>query len=146
MNRMIFANLVHRPFRTMISVVAVAVEVTLILLIVGLSLGMLSDSRDRQAGIGADIMVQPPGSSLLMGVSGAPVSVKVADKLPKLPHVVAVAPVATQLTTSGNVEVLDGIGLPSFDAVSGGFHYFAGGPFQGPYDMIIDDLEAGSAP
>ena len=60
MNRMILANLVHRPFRTMISVVAVAVEVTLILLIVGLSVGMLDDSRNRQAGIGADIMVQPP--------------------------------------------------------------------------------------
>ena len=81
MNRMILANLVHRPFRTIISVVAVAVEVTLILLIVGIMLGMLNDSKNRQAGIGADIMVQPPGSSLLMGVSGAPVSVKVADKL-----------------------------------------------------------------
>src|ERR1019366_1962158 len=78
MNRMILANLVHRPFRTIISVVAVAVEVTLILLIVGIMLGMLNDSKTRQAGIGADIMVQPPGSSLLMGVSGAPVSVKVA--------------------------------------------------------------------
>jgi putative ABC transport system permease protein len=144
MNRMILANLVHRPFRTIISVVAVAVEVTLILLIVGIMLGMLNDSKHRQAGIGADIMVQPPGSSLLMGVSGAPVSVKVADKLRKLPHVVAVTPVVTQLTTAGNVEVLDGIDLPSFDAVSGGFHYLSGGPFQEPYDMIIDDLEAGS--
>ncbi len=48
MNRMILANLVHRPFRTMISVVAVAVEVTLILLIVGLSVGML----ERQPGTG----------------------------------------------------------------------------------------------
>ena len=66
MNRMILANLVHRPFRTIISVVAVAVEVTLILLIVGIMLGMLNDSKTRQAGIGADIMVQPPGSSLLM--------------------------------------------------------------------------------
>ena len=144
MNRMILANLVHRPFRTIISVVAVAVEVTLILLIVGIMLGMLNDSKNRQAGIGADIMVQPPGSSLLMGVSGAPVSVKVAEKLGKLPHVVAVTPVVTQITTAGNVEVLDGIDLPSFDAVSGGFRYLSGGPFQQPYDMIIDDLEAGS--
>ena len=144
MNRMIFANLVHRPFRTMISVVAVAVEVTLILLIVGLSLGMLNDSRDRQAGIGADIMVQPPGSSLLMGVSGAPVSIKVADKLRQLQHVVAVTPVVTQLSTAGAVEVIDGIDLASFDAVSGGFRYLSGGPFQGPDEMIVDDLFASS--
>ena len=54
------------------------------------------------------------------------------------------APVVTQLTTAGTVEVLDGIDLPSFNAVSGGFHYLSGGPFEGPYDMIIDDLEAGS--
>ena len=144
MNRMIFANLVHRPFRTIISVVAVAVEVTLILLIVGIMLGMLNDSKNRQAGIGADIMVQPPGSSLLMGVSGAPVSVKIANVLRKLPHVVAVAPVVNQLTTAVAVKVIYGIDLPSFNSVSGGFHYVSGGPFQGPDDVIVDDLEAES--
>jgi len=142
MNRMVLANLVHRPFRTMISVVAVAVEVTLILLIVGLSVGMLEDGKKRQAGIGADIMVQPPNSSLLMGVSGAPVSVKVADKIMQLPHVVAVAPVVTQLSTAGVVEVIDGIDMNSFNAVSGGFRYLSGGPLQGPDDIIVDDLFA----
>ena len=90
MNRMIFANLCHRPFRTIISVVAVAVRGHLILLIVGIMLGMLNDTSSRQAGIGADIMVQPPGSSLLMGMTGAPVSVKVANRLTKVPHVIAV--------------------------------------------------------
>jgi putative ABC transport system permease protein len=56
---------------------------------------MLNDTSSRQAGIGADIMVQPPGSSLFMGVSGAPVSIKVADKLRQLTHVVAATPVVT---------------------------------------------------
>lgn len=144
MNRMILANLVHRPFRTIISVVAVAVEVTLILLIVGIMLGILKDTTTRQASLGADIMVQPPGSSLLMGMNGAPVSVKVANRLMKVPHVIAVAPVVTQTTISKSLEVLYGIDLPSFDSVTGGFHYIAGGPFQGPYDMLIDDLKAGS--
>src|SRR5271165_4188567 len=142
MNRMILANLVHRPIRTLISVVAVAVEVTLILLIVGLLVGMLNDAKSRQAGIGADIMVQPPNSSLMMGVSGAPVSIKVADKLRQLPHVVAVAPVVTQLSTAGNLEVIDGIDLESFEAVGGPIHYISGGPFQGPNDMLIDDYVA----
>ncbi len=144
MNKMILANLVHRPFRTFISIVAVAVEVTLILLIVGLSIGMLTDAKNRQVGIGADIMVQPPGSSLLMGVSGAPVSIKVADKLRKLDHVVAVAPVVTQLSTAGNLEVIDGIDLRSFEAMGGPFHYLSGGPFQGPDDILVDDYIASS--
>ena len=142
MNKMIFANLVHRPFRTIISVVAVAVEVTLILLIVGLSIGMLNDAKNRQVGIGADIMVQPPGSSLLMGVSGAPVSIKVADRLRQLDHVVAVTPVVTQLSTAGNLEVIDGIDLQSFEAVGGPIHYISGGPFQGSNDMLVDDYVA----
>ena len=144
MNQMIFANLVHRPFRTIISVVAVAVEVTLILLIVGLSIGMLNDTKNRQVGIGADIMVQPPGSSLLMGVSGAPVSIKVANVLQKLDHVGAVAPVVTQLSTGGTLEVIDGIDLASFESMGGPFHYLAGGPFQGPDDMLVDDYVASS--
>ncbi len=144
MNKMILANLVHRPFRTIISVVAVSVEVTLILLIVGLSIGMLTDTKNRQVGIGADIMVQPPGSSLLMGVSGAPVSIKVADKLRQLDHVVAVAPVVTQLSTAGNLEVIDGIDLASFEAMGGPFRYLSGEGFQGPSDMLIDDYVASS--
>ena len=41
MNKMIVANLIHRPLRSLISIVAIALEVTLILLIVGLSLGIL---------------------------------------------------------------------------------------------------------
>jgi len=144
MNKMIFANLVHRPFRTIISIVAVSVEVTLILLIVGLSIGMLTDTKNRQVGIGADIMVQPPGSSLLMGVSGAPVSIKVADRLRTLDHVVAVAPVVTQLTTGGALEVIDGIDLASFESMGGPFHYLSGGPFQQANDMLVDDYVASS--
>jgi putative ABC transport system permease protein len=89
-------------------------------------------------------MVQPPGSSLLMGMNGAPVSVKVADRLMKVPHVVAVAPVVTQTTISKSLEVLYGIDLNSFDSVTGGFHYLAGGPFEKPYDMLIDDLKSAS--
>ena len=49
---MVFSNLVHRPLRTVISVFAIALEVTLILLIVGLCLSMLNDSAKRQEGSG----------------------------------------------------------------------------------------------
>jgi putative ABC transport system permease protein len=145
MNRMIFANLVHRPIRSAISVVAVAVEVTLILVIVGLSIGMLTDSKQRQAGIGADVMVRPPGSSFLAGITGAPVSIKVADRLRQVPHVVAVSPVVTQLTTIGSVEVIYGVDLESFEALGGPLIYVAGGPFRAPYEMVVDNVFANAA-
>jgi putative ABC transport system permease protein len=143
MNKMIVANLVHRPMRSLISIVAIAVEITLILVIVGLSVGMLNDTRERQVGIGADIMIQPPGSSVLAGVTGAPVSIKLADVLRKQPHVVVVAPLVTQLSTGGALEVISGIDLASYEALSP-FRFLEGGPFQGPDDMIVDDFFARS--
>jgi len=142
MNKMIVANLLHRPIRSLISVVAIALEVTLILLIVGLSMGMLNDARARQAGIGADVIVQPPGSSFMQGLSGAPVSAKVAGVIAKLPHVAAVAPVIWQVSTAGTVEVIYGIDLNSFQALGGSFHYLSGGPFEGPNDVLVDDYFA----
>ncbi|GAC1662355.1 MAG: ABC transporter permease [Acidobacteriaceae bacterium] len=144
MNRMIVANLVHRPVRSLISILAIAIEVTLILLIVGLSLGMLNDARGRQAGIGFDLMVQPPGSTMFSGLSGAPVSLKVGDKLKQVPGVTAVAPVVMQVASSTNLEVLYGIDLQSFESVAGPFHFLAGGPFTGPDDAIVDDYYAAS--
>jgi putative ABC transport system permease protein len=144
MNRMIIGNLVHRPIRSLISIVAIALEVTMILLIVGLCLGMLQDSRSRTAGIGADVLVRPPGSSFIGAFSGAPMSVKIGDVLAKLPHVKSVAPVVTQVSASGSLEVIAGIDLPSYESMSSGFRYLAGGPFQGPYDVLVDDLFAKS--
>jgi putative ABC transport system permease protein len=143
MNKMILANLVHRPVRSLISIVAIAVEVTLILLIVGLSLGMLNDAKNRTVGIGADLMVQPPGSSNLIGISGAPVPMKIANVLRKLPHITVVSPVVWQLNTQGALEAIYGIDLDSFQALRP-FRFLDGGPFQGPDDVIVDDYFATS--
>jgi putative ABC transport system permease protein len=142
MNKMVVANLAHRPIRSLISIVAIALEVTLILLIVGLCYGIMNDSKNRTAGIGADVIVQPPGSSFLAGISGAPVSVKVADVIRKMPHVKVVSPVIWQIVTGGGIEVIDGIDISSFEALGGPFRYVEGGPFQGPDDVLIDDYIA----
>jgi putative ABC transport system permease protein len=144
MNRMILGNLVHRPVRSLISIVAVALEVALILLIVGLCMGMLQDSRTRTAGIGADVLVMPPGSSFISGLTGAPMPIKIGNVLAKLPHVKSWAPVVTQVTSAGSLEIIAGIDLPSYESMSTGFHYLDGGPFQGPYDALVDDLFAQS--
>jgi putative ABC transport system permease protein len=144
MNKMIVGNLVHRPVRSLISVVAIALEVTLILLIVGLCVGMLNDSKSRQAGIGADVVVMPPGSAYIVGLTGAPMPIKIREVLAKLPHVVSVAPVLTNVSAKGTVEVINGIDLKSYESMGGPFRYLSGGPFQGPDDALIDDIMARS--
>jgi|SRR5579863_6236911 len=142
MNKMIVANLAHRPVRSLVSIVAIALEVTLILLLVGLCLGLLNDSRQRQAGIGADVVVMPPGSSYIVGLTGAPMPIKVGGILARLPHVVTVAPVVTQVSTAGALEIIAGIDLNSYEKLGGPFQYVAGGPFKNPDDCLIDQLYA----
>jgi putative ABC transport system permease protein len=142
MNKMVVANLVHRPIRSLISIVAIALEVTLILVIVGLCYGLMNDSKNRTAGIGADVIVQPPGSSFLAGISGAPVSVKVAGVIERMPHVKLVSPVIWQISTTGGLEVIDGIDIRSFQALGGPFQYISGGAFEEPNDVLVDDYIA----
>jgi len=142
MNKLIVANLAHRPIRSFISIIAIALEVALILLIVGLALGLLNDSRQRQAGIGADVVVMPPGSSYIVGLTGAPMPIKIGDVLAKLPHVVDVAPVVTQVSTAGNLELIAGIDLNSYEKLSGPFQFVAGRAFRAPDECMVDDLYA----
>ena len=143
MNKLIFANLVQRPVRSIISVLAVAIEVIMILSIAGIFMGMLNDTKQRTNGIGADLMMRPPGSSIMAGMSGAPMPEKIVDVLRKLPHVAVASPVNQKLNTAGKIEVLYGIDYASFDALKP-FVYLSGGPFQGPDDVIVDDVFASS--
>jgi putative ABC transport system permease protein len=143
MNKLIFANLIHRPLRSIISVLAVAIEVIMILSIVAIFMGMLNSQKQRTNGIGADLMMLPSNASFFNGVSGAAMPVKDAEALRKIAHVAVVSPAIQKLSTNGNVEILYGIDYPSFDALKP-FVFLSGGPFQGPNDVIIDSVFAGN--
>jgi putative ABC transport system permease protein len=141
MGELIFRNLLHRPLRTLIGAMGIAVEVALVVLIVGLTSGLLSETAKRIEGIGADIMLQPPSASFLFAFGSAPMPVKIGDKLAELKYVKAVAPVLFQFNTSG-VEIVYGIDLESFRAVSGGFVFLQGHDLEGPDDILVDDIAA----
>ena len=143
MNKLIFANLLHRPVRSLISVLAVTIEVMMILSIVGVFMGILNDSKARTNGVGADLMMRPSNASIMNGVGGAPMSAKIADVIRRLPHVDAASPVNQYMSTAGAVEVVAGIDFASYNALKP-FVFLAGGPFQGPDDMIVDDVFARS--
>lgn len=141
MNKLIFANLIHRPLRSVISVLAVSIEVIMILSIVAIFMGQLNDQRDRVNGIGADLVVTPPNASFLAGMSGSPLPVKLAPFLAKLPHVAVAAPVITKFEMSGGLSILYGVDFKTYDALKP-FTFLAGGPPKGPYDAIVDDVFA----
>jgi putative ABC transport system permease protein len=143
-NRLILANMTTRPVRTVLSVMAVAIEVLLIIMVVGLTHGMLQESALRTQGVGAEIMVQPQTTSLFMGFSGAPMPVQIADKLAEIEDVRAVTPVMVQASTSGGVTLIYGIDPQGFDSVSGGFRFLEGHGLESPDDVLVDDVYAAS--
>jgi hypothetical protein len=86
LNKLVLENLRQRPVRTCLSVIAIGVEVTMILTLVGISYGTLDEAARRARGIGADILVRPPASSII-SLSSSPMSEKLVPFLMKQPHV-----------------------------------------------------------
>jgi putative ABC transport system permease protein len=140
--RMIANNLLHRPVRTIVSVLAVGVEVALVILIVGLTSGLLQETAKRIEGVGADIMLQPPSASVFLAFSGAPMPIAIGQRVREIRYVEAVAPVLLQFSSSAGADILYGIDQDSFRAVSGGFVFLDGHDMQGPDDMLVDDWQA----
>jgi putative ABC transport system permease protein len=138
-NKLVLENLRHRPVRTALGILAIGLEVTMMLTLVGLSKGMLEDSVRRARGVGADILVKSPGSSLI-SFSSAGMPEKIMDFFLKQPHVTLAA--GTVVQPIGGVNTVTGIDPEEFDKISGGFKYLAGGPFQDPDDVIVDDYYA----
>jgi putative ABC transport system permease protein len=137
LNKLIFANLTHRPVRTLLSVLAIAVEVTMILTLVGVSHGTLDSTKDRAKAVGADIMVRPPGSSVMSSLSSAPMSDKFLGLLLTQPHVVAVTGTVVQSLTFP--DSITGLDFGAFRKMSGGFRYVHGGDPVNDNDMVVDE-------
>ncbi len=138
-NKLVIANLGHRPVRTALSVLAIAVEVAMILTLVGVSYGTLDSTSQRARGVGADIMIRPPGSSII-GLSTAPLPDSLIPLVAKQPHV-ALAIGTVVLPLSG-FDSITGLDIDQFAKMSGGFQFLAGGAFQSDQDVIVDEYYA----
>jgi putative ABC transport system permease protein len=139
-NRLVFENLKHRPVRTLLSAILIGVGVTMILSLVGVSKGVTGDISLRSKGTGADIMVRPPNSSIL-NMSGSNMPEKAVDLVRQVPHV-ALATGTLNQSVGAVFTSIAGIHLDEFNSMSGGFRYIEGGPFSGPHEMIVDDIQA----
>jgi putative ABC transport system permease protein len=139
MNKLVVGNLVHRPLRSLISCLAIAIEVIMILSITAILMGKLDGFKTRQNGIGMDMFVRPSTINNFIGMSPAGASIKVADIIAQVPHVVVSAPVNVQITSS--LDSIYGIDYKTFNALLP-FTFVSGGPFQHPFDIILDDYAA----
>jgi putative ABC transport system permease protein len=138
---MFWGNIAARPLRCALSVLAIAIQVILVLMIVGLTSGVISEWGKRVEGVGADIMVQPPNASIFIAFSSAVMPESLGDQIGALPGVDEVAPTVI-LTEPKNLIMIYGIDYKRFNALSRGFLYRAGRPFENPDEVLADDIIA----
>jgi putative ABC transport system permease protein len=138
--KLVLENIRHKFMRTVLSVLLIAVPVTLILVIVGLSHGMLDDSKGRQRGVGADIVIYPPNTSLMSG-STANIPEEFVPKLAGYPHV-AVAMGTLSHNVGGLTDSISGIDLEQMNRMSGGLVFDQGRTLRDPDDVLLDTYYA----
>lgn len=137
--KLVWENIRYRPVRTMLSVLLIAVPVTLILTLIGLSNGFIDDSKKRSSGVGADIWVKAPGAGL-MQFSSSTIPQKLVTVLAAEPHVAQAT--GTVVQPIGGFDSVNGIDPGAFASMSGGFVIREGHDFQGPNDILVDTYYA----
>src|ERR1700747_447637 len=90
--QMLWGSIVARPLRSFLTVIAIAIQVILVLLIVGLTSGVISEWGKRQEGGGPDLVVQPPNASIFLAFLSAVMPESLGEKIASLPGVDEVAP------------------------------------------------------
>jgi len=111
----------------------------MILTLVGVSRGVIEESERRARGVGADIWVRPPASSLI-SFSTASMPEKLLSFFEQQEHVV----LATGSVNhgAGILESLGGIDFDKFERMSGRFRYIQGGPITAPHHILLEDRYA----
>lgn len=143
LRKLVWANLRARPVRTLLSVAAVALQVFLLLFLMGLTTGTVQEWGKRVEGIGADLLVQPPNSSIFLALSKAVLPEGLGEDLRRAQGVERASPVLA-VVNNDSLTVIYGIDFDSYNQLGAGFIFYAGGPFAGPYDVIVDDIKAAS--
>ncbi len=138
-NRLVARNLFHRKVRTVLTILAIAVEVLMILLMVGVSEGLLQESQRRTRGVGADILIRPQ-------ITGATItSADISEKIPstlieRFPAIEQA--IGATVFTPGNLQTITGVNWDEIDRMCGGFVIFEGRPYSAPYEAMIDEIYA----
>lgn len=122
MFELVLANLRVRPFRTLISIIGVALGVILVVLFTGLAKGMTDDMAKRASNWKAEIVFTRPGAMELTS-SNASVSTTYAERLLSIEGVASTVPVIRQITPNSKqrwgIQQIDGVDWQPFAEMNG---------------------------
>ena len=143
MDSLVVSNIRQRPLRSAISVIGVALGVTLVMLFTGLTRGMSDDLQKRSSNVAAEIIFTRPGSTQLIA-SSANVSTKYVALLQAIDGVESASPVIRHVYPSGafGFDQVEGIEWDSFSKMNN-IRIIQGRAPTGPDEVLIDETKAG---
>lgn len=123
MDSLVFSNMFHRPARTLVSILGIAVGVLLIVFTVGLSNGTMRERGKREGNVGAEIMFRASGTLGLSGSESFRLPVAMKDEIAKVDGVHKVVDlgqnsVAADDNNTGN-RLIDGISYDDYSGIVG---------------------------
>lgn len=137
--RLAVANIFQKKVRSVISALAVGLGIALLLVLVGMTQGSISEVATRIQNVGGDIIVQQAGSTNFLALRSGILPEKYRDTLLAVPGVAAVSPVVTWTTSFRNqLYVVYGIDPQQFSSIGGGLQIVAGRALASPGEVVVD--------
>jgi putative ABC transport system permease protein len=141
MDNLVLSNIAHRPARTLVSVLGIAVGVLLVVFTVGLAHGVLRERGRREAGVGAEIMLRASGTVGLSGSQPFAMPVAHAGEVARVEGVRAAVPLGQTTASSDSgfgVRLIDGVDFDSYLQLAG-VRMIEGSPLPQSGDVAIVD-------
>ena len=140
MDSLVLSNISHRPARTLVSILGIAVGVLLIVFTVGLAHGVLRERGRRESNIGAEIMVRASGTMGLTSSQPFILPVSRAAEIAGIEGVRAAVPLGQNIVSSDRgfgSRIVDGINFDEYAGIAG-LTIKEGRKLEGGDEAIID--------
>ncbi|MEZ5305884.1 MAG: ABC transporter permease [Pyrinomonadaceae bacterium] len=142
MNSLVFSNFLHRPARTVVSVLGIAVGVLLIVFTVGLAEGSMRERAQREGNVNAEVSLRPAGAGGLAGSDAFKLEISKIAELERLKGVKTAVPIGQILVEAKDSKVgerlVDGVEYDSYAKLVG-LRIVEGRKFaEGSDEVIVD--------
>lgn len=142
MNSLVFSNMLHRPARTVVSIIGIGIGILLIVFTVGLANGSLRERAQREANVGAEIMIRSSGSLGLSGSESLRLPVSTLSEIEKVEGVELAVPIAQNSVSAGDTNtgsrLVDAVDFDEYAKVAG-LQIIQGRKFVDGADEVISD-------
>lgn len=142
MDNLVFSNFLHRPARTLVSILGISLGVLLIVFTVGLADGSMRERASRESNVNAEIFVRPAGSVGISGSESFRLETSLARELEKIEGVKKAVPFGQQTVevqdSKTGERLIEGVNFEEYASIVG-LTVIEGRPLSGAGDELILD-------